>query len=103
MREGSVIHVFDDGRHFVFSPQDPYLPPVETADHHGGLTAPMPGRVLAVLVRPGDAVARGAPLVIMEAMKMEHTIKAPRAGAIEQVFVAEGEQIKEGAELLVLQ
>jgi 3-methylcrotonyl-CoA carboxylase alpha subunit len=101
-RAGGSVHVFDDGRHHVFQVVDPYLPPAGVADHHGGLTAPMPGRVLAVLVAPGQAVARGAPLVVMEAMKMEHTVTAPRAGSVDQVFCAVGEQVREGAELLVL-
>jgi 3-methylcrotonyl-CoA carboxylase alpha subunit len=81
---------------------DPYLPPDEAADHHGGLIAPMPGRILTVLATPGQAVARGAPLVVMEAMKMEHTVTAPRAGMVERVLCVPGEQVKEGAELLVL-
>jgi 3-methylcrotonyl-CoA carboxylase alpha subunit len=102
IRVGSQVHVFDGGRHHVFSVIDPYLPPEESADHHGGLTAPMPGRVLAVNVVPGQAVARGAPLVVMEAMKMEHTVTAPRAGEIERVLCEVGEQVKEGTELLVL-
>ena len=102
IRAGAGIHVFDGGLHHVFVVVDPYLPPAETADHHGGLTAPMPGRVLAVFASQGQAVARGAPLVVMEAMKMEHTVTAPRAGTVERVFCAVGEQVKEGAELLVL-
>jgi 3-methylcrotonyl-CoA carboxylase alpha subunit len=97
------IHVFHGGRHHRFTATDPYLPPADAADHHGGLTAPMPGRVLAVQVKAGDAVAKGAPLVVMEAMKMEHTVRAPRAGTIGPVFIAVGEQIKEGTELLVLE
>jgi 3-methylcrotonyl-CoA carboxylase alpha subunit len=47
-------------------------------------------------------VARGAPLVVMEAMKMEHTVTAPRAGKVDRVFCSAGEQVKEGAELLIL-
>jgi 3-methylcrotonyl-CoA carboxylase alpha subunit len=54
-------------------------------------------------VRAGQEVARGAPLVVMEAMKMEHTVTAPRAGTVERVFCAAGEQVGEGAELLILQ
>jgi 3-methylcrotonyl-CoA carboxylase alpha subunit len=103
IRAGDEVHVFDAGRHLVFRVPDPYLPPAESADHHGGLTAPMPGRVLEIFVAPGETVARGAPLVVMEAMKMEHTVTAPRAGKVETVFCAVGEQVKEGAELLVLQ
>jgi 3-methylcrotonyl-CoA carboxylase alpha subunit len=99
---GAAVHVFDSGRHHVFAVPDPYLPRAEAADHHGGLTAPMPGRILAVLVAQGQLVARGAPLVVMEAMKMEHTVTAPRAGNVERVCCAVGEQVREGAELLVL-
>jgi 3-methylcrotonyl-CoA carboxylase alpha subunit len=102
VRSGSSVHVFDAGRHHVFAAPDPYLPPAAAADHHGGLTAPMPGRILAVLVAQGQSVARGAPLVVMEAMKMEHTVTAPRAGSVERLCCAVGEQVREGAELLVL-
>ena len=102
IRADASVHVFDAGQHHVFMVVDPYLPPAETADHHGGLIAPMPGRVLAVLVSQGQEVARGAPLVVMEAMKMEHTVTAPRAGVVERVCCGVGEQVKEGAELLVL-
>jgi 3-methylcrotonyl-CoA carboxylase alpha subunit len=100
--QGDARHVFLDGAHFAIRPVDPYLPPDRAADAHGGLTAPMPGRVLALLVTQGDAVARGAPLLIMEAMKMEHTLTAPADGRIEKVLCGVGEQVKEGAELLVL-
>jgi 3-methylcrotonyl-CoA carboxylase alpha subunit len=102
VRAGEQVHVFDAGRHHVFTAVDPYLPPADAADHHGGLTAPMPGRVLAVMVSQGQQVARGAPLVVMEAMKMEHTVTAPRDGKVESLFCAPGDQVKEGAELLVL-
>lgn len=63
----------------------------------------MPGKVIAVLVEPGAKVERGAPLLIMEAMKMEHTIHAPTAGTIGEILYGVGEQVPEGAELLVLE
>jgi 3-methylcrotonyl-CoA carboxylase alpha subunit len=97
-----VTHVFLEGSHHIFEWIDPYLPESEEADRHGGLMAPMPGRIIAVLAKAGDAVARGAPLIVMEAMKMEHTITAPRAGVVEQLMCASGEQVKEGVELLRL-
>ncbi len=74
------IHLFLDGAHRQFQWIDPYLPITEGADAHGGLRATMPGRVLAVLVKAGDEVARGAPLVVLEAMKMEQTVTAPFGG-----------------------
>ena len=60
----------------------------------------MPGRVLAVLVKAGDEVAKGAPLVVLEAMKMEHTVTAPAAGKIDRVLCEVGDQVREGVELL---
>jgi 3-methylcrotonyl-CoA carboxylase alpha subunit len=97
-----ITHVFLGGSHYVFEWVDPYLPASEEGDRHGGLTSPMPGRIIAVLAKAGDAVPRGAPLIVMEAMKMEHTITAPAAGVVEQVLCAIGEQVKEGVELLRL-
>ncbi len=101
VRDGQA-HLFHAGEHDVFEMPDPYLPPPAIADAHGGLTAPMPGRVLAVLVKTGAAVERGAPLLVLEAMKMEHTVTAPRAGVIERILCAVGDQVRESAELLVL-
>ena len=69
----------------------------------GGLTAPMPGKVLAVHVALGQTVRRGQALAVMEAMKMEHTLHAPRDGVVAEVLHSAGEQVPEGAELLRLQ
>jgi 3-methylcrotonyl-CoA carboxylase alpha subunit len=102
VKAGDTLHVFDHGAHHVFAVIDPYLPPAQAADAHGGLTAPMPGRVLAVLVKPGDRVARGAPLMVMEAMKMEHTVTAPAAGTIASIHHVVGDQVREGDELLTV-
>ncbi|MEJ0084885.1 MAG: acetyl/propionyl/methylcrotonyl-CoA carboxylase subunit alpha [Pseudomonadota bacterium] len=99
---GNTVHLFLSGIHHVFGWRDPYLPPAEVADRHGGLTAPMPGRVIAILVQEDDQVARGAPLIVMEAMKMEHTVKAPAPGTVMRILCKVGEQVKEGAELLTL-
>jgi 3-methylcrotonyl-CoA carboxylase alpha subunit len=75
------------------------------ADHQGdaSLAAPMNGAVVAVLVEPGQTVSKGDTLVVMEAMKMEHSIRAPRDGIISAVFFAEGERVSDGAELVALQ
>jgi 3-methylcrotonyl-CoA carboxylase alpha subunit len=60
----------------------------------------MPGKVIAVLVQAGATVERGTPLVIMEAMKMEHTITAPAAGTVREILYGVGEQVAEGADLI---
>ncbi len=66
----------------------------------GRLTAPMPGRIIALHVQPGDTVQAGAPLLVLEAMKMEHTLSAPSAGQVSEVLYAVGDQVSEGVELL---
>ena len=68
----------------------------------GGLVAPMPGTVLAVRVAPGDTVAAGQLLVIVEAMKMEHRITAPKAGTVTEVRARPGDQVSGGDLLAVL-
>ena len=68
----------------------------------GGLTAPMPGKVINIQVNVGDKVEQGQVLVVMEAMKMEHSITASTGGVVEEIFFAVGEQVTEGAELIQL-
>jgi 3-methylcrotonyl-CoA carboxylase alpha subunit len=75
--------------------------PLAAADAAGAATdrlaAPMPGKIVQVLVKPGDSVKRGAPLAVLEAMKMEHTLSAPSDARVESVDVAQGDQVGEGA------
>ena len=68
----------------------------------GRLTAPMPGKLIALHANVGDVVRKGQALAVMEAMKMEHTIAAPADGVIEEVLYGVGDQVGEGAELLRL-
>ena len=77
--------------------------PSPCAGSHGGLAAPMPGKVLSVMVKEGDSVERGQLLLVLEAMKMEHRIDAPWAGTVKTLNVAEGDQVANGAMLVVLE
>jgi acetyl/propionyl-CoA carboxylase alpha subunit len=74
-----------------------------SAEHEGHLRSPMPGLVLDVRARPGDMVAAGAVLVVLEAMKMEHSLSAPWDGTIATVAVKPGDRVEEGVELVVLE
>jgi 3-methylcrotonyl-CoA carboxylase alpha subunit len=68
----------------------------------GGLTTPLPGVVVSVPVAVGQSVAAGEVVMVIEAMKMEHTITAPYAGTVETVHFARGDRVPEGSELLAL-
>ncbi|MEV7969787.1 biotin carboxylase N-terminal domain-containing protein [Sphaerisporangium sp. NPDC088356] len=77
------------------------FPDPDVADTRGSLIAPMPGTVQRVLVEPGQPVAAGTPMVVLEAMKMEHTVSSPADGRIAQVLVAPGQQVEGGGVLVV--
>ncbi|HKQ68858.1 MAG TPA: biotin/lipoyl-containing protein [Polyangiaceae bacterium] len=66
-----------------------------------GVSAPMPGRIVRVLVAKGDSVALGAPLVVIEAMKMENELRALHAATIAEVLVKPGDTVESGAKLVV--
>lgn len=66
------------------------------------LIAPMPSTVIKVLINNGQSVKKGQALIILEAMKMEHTLHAPYDGTVQEVFFTEGDQVMEGKELLIL-
>ncbi|WP_300753709.1 acetyl/propionyl/methylcrotonyl-CoA carboxylase subunit alpha [Janthinobacterium sp.] len=100
LRDGEQFHVFTGGAHYTLHYNDPMAHAGETEAEGGRLTAPMPGKVVAVLVGKGQDVKKGEPLVIMEAMKMEHTIAAPHDGLVEDVLYAVGDQVADGAPLL---
>jgi 3-methylcrotonyl-CoA carboxylase alpha subunit len=82
---------------------DPIAAATSGQVHQGGLTAPMNGSIVRILVQVGQEVEAGRPLVVLEAMKMEHSIRAPHAGTVAAIYCAEGELISEGTLLVDLQ
>ena len=82
---------------------DPLAHAGEEEAHAGHLMAPMSGSIVAVFVKAGDKVEKGAPLCVLEAMKMEHTIVAPAPGVVTAVNCAVGERVSEGADLVDLE
>ncbi len=101
-RYGPVRHVDTD-----FTPVRlvaiPRFPTSREDDLEGSLRSPMPGKILRVDVEAGDQVSTGHILMVLEAMKMEHTISAPYAGIVTQVFNAVGDQVESGAVLAVVE
>ena len=103
VREQELFHVFHGGQHWQLQWRDPIAHAGEAEAEGGRLTAPMPGKIVALLVAAGAQVEQGAPLLIMEAMKMEHTINAPAKGTVAELLYAVGDQVAEGAQLLSFQ
>jgi 3-methylcrotonyl-CoA carboxylase alpha subunit len=99
---GERISIFSAQGSATVQEVDPIAHAADGAAEGGRLTAPMPGKVIAFLAKPGDAVKLGQPLAVMEAMKMEHTITAPRDGTVAELLYAVGDQVGEGGELLRL-
>ena len=97
------LTLLSEGRSWRLELDDPIARAGQQEGGSGRLTAPMPGLVVAVLVEAGQRVERDQPLMLLEAMKMEHTIRAPAAGRIAQVNFAVGQQVTDGAELLNLE
>lgn len=97
----NVYHLFRNGKHQVWKYQDPLEMTYEDEVSSGKLTAPMPGKVIAIHVSPGTQVKLGDPLLVVEAMKMEHTITAPFDGEVFEINYAQGEQVSEGDQLII--
>jgi 3-methylcrotonyl-CoA carboxylase alpha subunit len=101
VRDGAHWHVFAGGDYRRLTLEG--LEVDEAPEGAGSLAAPMPGKIVAVLTVVGRPVAKGTALLILEAMKMEHTITAPADGVVKVIHYAAGEQVAEGAQLITLE
>ena len=99
-RRGDELTAIRAGQNLVFHTIDPLVPLGAKSAGDDRVVAPIPARVTHVLVAAGDAVTKGTPLIVLEAMKMEITLPAPRDGIVEVVRYAVGDMVEEGAELL---
>jgi 3-methylcrotonyl-CoA carboxylase alpha subunit len=99
---GERLHLWFSDSHYELVIEDPRTREFSAAAAAGGLTTPLPGVVVAVPVTVGQQVAAGDTLMVIEAMKMEHTITAPYAGTVGAIHFARGERVPEGSQLLEL-
>jgi 3-methylcrotonyl-CoA carboxylase alpha subunit len=100
VNSGSEISFAYDGEVWIVELADKARSRARHRDH--SMSAPMPGIVLKILVNVGDEVTKGAPLLILEAMKMEHQITAPRDGKVSSINCKEGEMVQPGLDLVTL-
>jgi 3-methylcrotonyl-CoA carboxylase alpha subunit len=101
-RAGIHVYLWLGTEQYDFALDDPRTHEFTASAATGGLTTPLPGVVVAVPVSVGQAVAAGEVLMVIEAMKMEHTITAPHAGTVQTIHFARGDRVPEGASLLEL-
>jgi 3-methylcrotonyl-CoA carboxylase alpha subunit len=98
--DGNQVTVIERGRATRVTRVDVLAEAEAASFGHGQLTSPMPGTVVRVMVEPGAAVTRGQPLMVVEAMKMEHTIAAHADGIVKLVRFRAGDSVAEGVELI---
>ena len=98
-----ALYIFYSAKHFTISQHDPKIPTInyEIATE-GQFIAPMPGKVVEIFVKANQKVKKGDQLLILEAMKMEHTIRAPIDGVVKSILCQIGSLVGEGNELLTL-
>jgi acetyl/propionyl-CoA carboxylase alpha subunit len=102
LKDGDVIVAFVDGEAYPFTRPNADAILQGTGESDGAIEAPMPGAIVAVQVAIGDTVAKGAALIVLEAMKMEHTLLAPFAGKVAVLAVKTGDRVPEKTLLLKL-
>ncbi len=102
-RDGDRLYVQAPGGTVAFDVVPRFVAPGAAAATAGSLVAPMPGIVLDVRCAPGDMVDARQTLVVLEAMKMEHHVRAPAEGVVAEVCVAKGQHVENGAVLLILE
>jgi acetyl/propionyl-CoA carboxylase alpha subunit len=94
------IAVMEHGETWLVRPYDPFVAAEAAGSSSDRISAPMPGKVAQLLVKPGESVKKGQPLAVLEAMKMEHTLSAPADAKVAGVDVAQGDQVNEGTVIL---
>jgi 3-methylcrotonyl-CoA carboxylase alpha subunit len=102
VRDGDVVHLFWNGAAYRLGIEREGTRPAGRAPSDG-LEAPMPGKVIAVKAQPGQIVAKGDELVVVEAMKMENALRAPRAGVVKAVRAQVGDMVQAGQVLVELE
>jgi biotin carboxyl carrier protein len=106
-RVGGDLHLWVGSARFAAEARDPrsLRGRVRAADDHGPrkLTAPMPGKIVRVLVREGAEVEAGAGVLVVEAMKMQNEIKSPKKGTIQKILVGEGAAVNAGDVLAIVE
>ena len=100
--ESAHVTLWEEDAQYDFLVEDPRTREFQASATTGGLTTPLPGVVVSVPVSVGQKVAAGEVLMVIEAMKMEHTITAPYAGTVQAIHFARGDRVPEASQLLEL-
>ena len=99
---GHQYSIFYSGAHYEIEAYDPSHPDDNIEQTNGSLRSPMPGKIIEVSTNQGDQVSQGDRLLVLEAMKMEHTITAPMDGSVQDINFKAGDVVEEGVELILI-
>ena len=102
IRHGLELTLLQSGLTRTLQLDDPLYGVLDLQGGEGSLTAPMPGKIIAIHISSGEKVEAGDPLLTLEAMKMEHTITAPKNGIVSELFFQVGEMVEEGSQLIAM-
>ena len=102
IRRANTLYLRWGGELQTVNAYDPLAATGASHTQQGGLTAPMNGSIVRVLVEVGQSIEAGTQLVVLEAMKMEHSVRAPRSGTVNALYCQEGDMVVEGAVLVEL-
>ncbi|SDS94213.1 3-methylcrotonyl-CoA carboxylase alpha subunit [Halopseudomonas litoralis] len=103
IRQNDTLYLQHSGEWLAVTAFDPITEAQDSLQQQGGLTAPMNGSIVRVLVEAGQHVAAGTALIVLEAMKMEHSIRSAQDGVVKSLFCNEGDMVSEGTVLLELE
>ncbi len=99
-KDGNIRFIHLDGHDYELKRVTDLTEDFEETEEEGGLTSPMPGRIIKLMVKPGDKILKGQELLVIEAMKMENKISAPFDGVIEDIFYEIGDQVEANVPLM---
>jgi len=99
VKNGNITVFGEQGKVVLKVPEPGYLK-VENNGNEGSVITPMPCKISQIFVKSGQTVKKGDPLIVLEAMKMEHMIKSPYSGTIEKIFYNVGDLVEENKKLV---
>ena len=102
-KDGETRFIHLDGADYELRKVTEFEEEFEETEEEGSLSSPMPGRIVKLLVKPGEHIEKGQDLLVVEAMKMENKVSSPFEGMVKEIFFSEGDQIEANVPLMEIE